>query len=172
MRRAPVQSGADQGRCAASYRARAVPYYGSTERLLAESRLPFTVLRFKVWVEMLNLVGVAPRAVANGVLPSNSRDGRTGHVTRDDSAAVAAAVLAEGGSQGEILEVTGPEAVTDASIAAALSESTGRRIRYDRAADRSAAQPLSRTGKIVSTAVPDRAISADPPHPASISTIE
>ncbi|MFF7446085.1 MULTISPECIES: NAD(P)H-binding protein [unclassified Streptomyces] len=112
-----------------------VPDYGATERLLAESGLPFTVLRFNVWVEMLTLVGVAPRAVAAGVLPSNSRDGRIAHLTRDDSAAVAAAVLAEGSSQGEILEVTGPQAVTDADVAAALSEATGRRVRYEEVSD-------------------------------------
>lgn len=112
-----------------------VPDYGATERLLAESGLAFTVLRFNVWVEMLTLVGVAPRAVATGVLAGNSRDGRIGHVTRDDSAAVAAAVLAEGGSQGEILEVTGPDAVTDADIAAALTEATGRRVRHEEVPD-------------------------------------
>lgn len=112
-----------------------VPDYGATERLLVESGLPFTVLRFNVWIEMLTLVGVAPRAVATGVLSSNSRDGRIGHITRDDSAAVAAAVLAEGSSQGEILEVTGPEAVTDADIAAALTEATGRRVRYEEVPD-------------------------------------
>ncbi|MBP5859379.1 NAD(P)H-binding protein [Streptomyces scabiei] len=112
-----------------------VPDYGATERLLVESGLPFTVLRFNVWAEMLNLVGVAPRAVATGVLPSNSRDGRIGHLTRDDSAAAAAAVLAEGGSRGEILEVTGPQAVTDADIAAALSEATGRPVRHEEVPD-------------------------------------
>lgn len=84
---------------------------------------------------MLTLAGAAPRAVATGVLPSNSRDGRIGHITRDDSAAVAAAVWAEGGSQGEILEVTGPEAVTGADIAAALTEATGRRVRHEEVAD-------------------------------------
>ncbi|WP_369386687.1 hypothetical protein AB5J72_03060 [Streptomyces sp. CG1] len=46
---------------------------------------------FHVWVEMLPLVGMAPRAVATGVLPSNRRDGRAVHITRDDSATVAAA---------------------------------------------------------------------------------
>ncbi|MFJ5266578.1 NAD(P)H-binding protein [Streptomyces sp. NPDC088387] len=112
-----------------------VPDYGTTERLLADSGLPFTVLRFNVWAEMLTLVGVAPRAVATGVLPSNSRDGRIGHLTRDDSAAVAAAVLAEGGSRGEILEVTGPTAVTDEDIADALTEATGRRVRHEEVSD-------------------------------------
>ncbi|WP_244363243.1 NAD(P)H-binding protein [Streptomyces aquilus] len=119
-----------------------VPDYGATERLLADSGLPFTVLRFNVWVEMLTLIGVAPRAVATGVLPSNSRDGRIGHLTRDDSAAVAAALLAEGGSQGEILEITGPEAVTDTDIAAALTEATGRHVRCEDVSDAEQPQRL------------------------------
>ncbi|MBP5871959.1 NAD(P)H-binding protein [Streptomyces sp. LBUM 1478] len=123
-----------------------VPDYGATERLLVESGLPFTVLRFNVWAEMLNLVGVAPRAVATGVLPSNSRDGRIGHLTRDDSAAAAAAVLAEGGSRGEILEVTGPQAVTDADIAAALSEATGRPVRHEEVPDAAHPQRLMDQG--------------------------
>ncbi|MFI8529879.1 NAD(P)H-binding protein [Streptomyces aquilus] len=119
-----------------------VPDYGATERLLADSGLPFTVLRFNIWVEMLALIGVAPRAVATGVLPSNSRDGRIGHLTRDDSAAVAAALLAEGGSQGEILEITGPEAVTATDIAAALTEATGRHVRCEDVSDAEQPQRL------------------------------
>jgi NAD(P)H dehydrogenase (quinone) len=123
-----------------------VPDYGATERLLAESGTPFTVLRFNIWVEMLTLVGVASRAVATGVLPSNTRGGRVGHLTRDDSAATAAAVLADGGSQGEILEITGPEAVTDADIAAALTQATGRRVRHQDATDAEYPQLLVEQG--------------------------
>ncbi|MFC7386878.1 NAD(P)H-binding protein [Sphaerisporangium rhizosphaerae] len=112
-----------------------IPDYAATERMLAGSGVPFTVLRFNIWTEMLTLVGIASRAVATGVLPSNAGSGRTGHLTRDDSAAVAAAVLAEGGCQGEFLEVTGPEAVTDADIAAALTQATGRPVRHQEVGD-------------------------------------
>jgi NAD(P)H dehydrogenase (quinone) len=119
-----------------------IPDYGVTERLLAESGMPFTVLRFNVWAEMLTLVGIAPRAVATGVLPSNTGPGRVGHLTRDDSAAVAAAVLANGGSQGEILEITGPQAVTAADIATALTQATGRRVRHQPTDDHEHAQAL------------------------------
>ncbi|MEV0391369.1 NAD(P)H-binding protein [Nonomuraea sp. NPDC050643] len=117
-----------------------------TERLLAESGLTFTALRFNQWPEMWNLVGVPALAVATGVLPSNAGDGRVGHITRDDSAAVAAAVLAEGGHEGQLLEVTGPAAVTDTDVAAALSEVTGRTIRCEPVSDAGLAAALTRRG--------------------------
>ncbi|MBT2234483.1 NAD(P)H-binding protein [Nonomuraea sp. NEAU-A123] len=120
--------------------------HGETERLLAESGLTFTALRFNQWPEMWNLVGLPAIAVATGVLPSNSGDGRVGHITRDDSAAVAAAVLAEGGCEGQLLEVTGPEAVTDANVADALAQVTGRPIRCEQVSDTDLAAALSGRG--------------------------
>jgi NAD(P)H dehydrogenase (quinone) len=116
--------------------------YAATEKILADCGLPFTALRFNLWPETLTQIAVAPRAVATGALPSNAGDGRVGHITRDDSAAVAAAVLADGGNQGQLLEVTGPEAVTDADIAAALTEATGRPVRYEPVNDQQIAQAL------------------------------
>ncbi|MBW8487592.1 NAD(P)H-binding protein [Actinomadura parmotrematis] len=101
-----------------------------TERVLAGSGVPFTALRFNFWPEILLDMGLAQRAVATGELPTTAGKGRVGYVTRDDSAAVASAVLAEGGSTGEYLDVTGPEAVTAAGLAAALSEATGRPVRH------------------------------------------
>ncbi|MBF8184598.1 hypothetical protein ITP53_02320 [Nonomuraea sp. K274] len=85
-------------------------------------------------------------AVATGVLPSNAGDGRVGHITRDDSAAVVAAVLAEGGCEGELLEVTGPEAVSDADVADALAQVTGRPIRCEQVSDADLAAALSGRG--------------------------
>ncbi|MBO2449404.1 NAD(P)H-binding protein [Actinomadura barringtoniae] len=106
-----------------------------TERLLAGSGLRFTSLRFNVWPEMLTYLGVAQRVVASGELPSNSGAGGVGYIGRDDSAAVAAAVLAEGGSEGQFLEVTGPAAVTDAELADVLADATGRPVRHRPATD-------------------------------------
>ncbi|GAA3620606.1 SDR family oxidoreductase [Nonomuraea rosea] len=117
-----------------------------TERLLAESGLTFTALRFNQWPEMWNLVGVPAIAVSTGVLPSNSGDGRVGHITRDDSAAVAAAVLADGGCEGQLLEVTGPAAVTDADVADTLSQVTGRTIRCEQVTDDELAAMLAGWG--------------------------
>ncbi|MFD0684985.1 NAD(P)H-binding protein [Actinomadura fibrosa] len=101
-----------------------------TERLLAESGLTFTSLRFNVWPEVLTYVGVAQMAVASGELPSSAGDGRVAYLGKDDSAAVAAAVLAEGRCQGELLEVTGPAAVSDAELAAVLGDVSGRPVRH------------------------------------------
>ncbi|MEU4536698.1 NAD(P)H-binding protein [Streptosporangium sp. NPDC023825] len=117
-----------------------------TERLLAESGLTFTALRFNQWPEMWNLVGIPAGAVATGVLPSNSGDGRVGHITRDDSAAVAAALLADGGCEGQFVEVTGPAAVTDADVAEALSQVTGRPVRCEQVTDAELASTLSGRG--------------------------
>lgn len=124
-------------------------YHGATERVLAESGLPFTVLRFNVWPDVLDFVGILPKALQFGELLSNAGAGRVGYVTKDDSAAVAAAVLATGAHQGETLEVTGPEALTDEQVAAALTEATGRPVRYvdvpdDELAGRLRAQGISK----------------------------
>jgi NAD(P)H dehydrogenase (quinone) len=95
-------------------------YHGATERVLAESGVPFTVLRFNIWPEAMSYIGIVPAALKHGIWVSNSGDGRTGYVTKADSADVAAHVLANGSHQGEILEVTGPDAVTDRDFAAML----------------------------------------------------
>ncbi|SFM78937.1 NAD(P)H dehydrogenase (quinone) [Saccharopolyspora antimicrobica] len=56
---------------------------------------------------------------------------RATYVTRSDCAAVAAAILAEGGHEGQFLEITGPEAVDVDGIARALTEATGRPVRFE-----------------------------------------
>lgn len=102
--------------------------HGETERALAESGLTHTVLRENIYAE--TTLFTAPGAVAGGTLASNRGDGATAYVAREDVAAVAAGLLADGGHQGELLSVTGPAAVTDTEIAAILTEVTGRPVRY------------------------------------------
>jgi NAD(P)H dehydrogenase (quinone) len=111
-----------------------------TERMLAESGLAFTALRFNQWPEMWTYAGVAQAAVRAGELVSSGGEGRVGHVTRPDSAAVAAAVLASGGNEGQLIEVTGPAAVTEAEVAAALG------VRHEAVDDAEAAEWLARQG--------------------------
>lgn len=107
--------------------------HGATERALVDSGLPYTVLRANWYTDVL--LWLAPDAVAGGVLADSSGDGATSYVTRDDLAAVAAALLAGGGHQGETLDVTGPAAVTPAEVAAILTEVTGVRVAYQALAD-------------------------------------
>ncbi|WP_406207139.1 NAD(P)H-binding protein [Kitasatospora sp. NBC_01560] len=145
--------------------------HGATERLLADSGVAHTVLRFNVWSEMLTYSRLAHRAVATGSLPSSAGDGRTGFVSRGDTARAAAAVLAadgpvdltgatgptgltgptaltglvEGGDRPPVLNVTGP-GVTDAEVAAALTEATGRRVRHHPVADDEVPRALTALG--------------------------
>ncbi|MET8699533.1 NAD(P)H-binding protein [Kitasatospora sp. NPDC004723] len=117
-----------------------------TERLLAASGLAHTVLRFNVWPQMLLLSGLARLAVAHGELPSSAAHGRVGYITREDTARAAARVLtgavltgavdtaAAPGATGAVLNVTGP-GLTDAEVAAALGEATGRPVRHRPVAD-------------------------------------
>ena len=64
--------------------------------------------------------------VGNGVLPAPIGDARVSAVDVRDIAAVAAAALTEDGHGGATYTLTGPQAVTHAEMAAALSEATGR----------------------------------------------
>ncbi|WP_327682670.1 NAD(P)H-binding protein [Kitasatospora sp. NBC_00458] len=137
--------------------------HGRTERLLAGSGLGHTVLRFNVWPQMLLLSGLARLAVATGELPSSAAGGRVGYITREDTAWAAARVLtgaaastADGrdraggsgagrGGAGPVLGVTGP-GLTDAEVAAALTEATGRPVRHRQVADAEVAGALTALG--------------------------
>ncbi|KPI19087.1 hypothetical protein OK074_1551 [Actinobacteria bacterium OK074] len=123
-----------------------VPDHRLAEQALLQSGLTFTALRFNMWPEMLLMMDTARRAVASGTLLSNSGAGGVGYVTKDDCAAVAAAVLANGTNKGELLEVSGPSAVTDAELAAALTEVTGRQVSYEAASDEAVAAALLADG--------------------------
>ena len=119
--------------------------HAATERELARSGLAHTVLRNNLYTELL--LYSAPAAVASGVLASNRGAGATGYVTRDDCAAVAAALLARGGDQPRLLDVTGPSAVTDDEVATALTELTGRPVRHHKLTDEQLVTALIGTGR-------------------------
>ena len=53
--------------------------------------------------------GIA-QAANSGRLVTNAGTGATAYVTREDCAAVAAAVLTQDGHEGQVYDVTGPEA--------------------------------------------------------------
>lgn len=109
------------------------PDHRATERVLAESGVPFTALRSNLYTE--SLLASAGPALATGVLASNAGDGRAGYVTREDCAAAAAGMLATGGHEGALLEITGPASIGYAEVAAALTEVTGTPVRYQAQTD-------------------------------------
>ena len=97
-----------------------------TEQALAASPLGWTVLRNNIYAEM-TLMGL-PRAVATGQLFTATGTGGRSYVTREDAARTAAAALASDFAGRRILDVTGPEPVTQDALAALAAEITGQKV--------------------------------------------
>lgn len=87
--------------------------HAGTEAALADSGTAWTVLRNSLYAH--TQVPVVEQAAASGQLVTSADDGATAYVTREDCAAVAAAVLAHGGHAGRAYDVTGPRAWTAAT---------------------------------------------------------
>ena len=99
--------------------------HAETERLLRESGLKWTALRNNLYTEFLIEAG----AINPGGLVGNTGGGGVAHVTRDDCAAAAVAVLLDPAPHaGQAYEITGPEAPTRAEIAAILTDVAGRPV--------------------------------------------
>jgi NAD(P)H dehydrogenase (quinone) len=69
------------------------------------------------------------QSVAMGTHFSAAADGKTGYVTRADCARAAAAALMKATGR-KTLDITGPETVSQAEVAAILSEIAGKEIPY------------------------------------------
>lgn len=100
----------------------------ATEAALEASGMTFTSLRNNLYTDIL--LYSLPRAIATGRLYAATGAGAAAYVTREDCARVAAAVLASSSAEREVVEVTGPEALTHEQIAAIASEITGRPLAF------------------------------------------
>jgi uncharacterized protein YbjT (DUF2867 family) len=87
--------------------------HATTEDLIRASGIPFTFLRTSLYSASLAMF------FTDGLMCGPAGDGLVSWVDRDDCGAVVAAVLRDGDHEGEVLDVTGPEALT-------LAESTAR----------------------------------------------
>ena len=98
-----------------------------TEQRIKDSGLRHTFLRDNLYIDFLPLM-----VGADGVIRGPAADGRVVAVARDDIADVAVAVLLDdsGGHDGRTYDLTGPEALTMAEIAAELSRAAGRTVTY------------------------------------------
>jgi NAD(P)H dehydrogenase (quinone) len=98
-----------------------------TEALIKQTGIPHTILRDCLYTDLFLMS--APQAIGAGALYAAAGDGKAGYVTRADCArAAAAALLTETGST--VRDITGPEAVSHAEVAAILSEVAGKEIPY------------------------------------------
>ena len=98
--------------------------HGATEQAIRDRGLRWTALRNGLYAE--SQVAAAARAVASGHLVHNNGDGATAYVSREDCAAAAAAALTTDGHEDRVYDITGPELVTQAQLAALVSDITGR----------------------------------------------
>jgi NAD(P)H dehydrogenase (quinone) len=104
-----------------------VASHAATEQAIRDSGVPFTFLRNALYSEYR--IPEAQGALAQGVFAYNSGDGATAYVSREDCAAAAAAVLAGGDEHANTsYDITGPEALTGAALAALYASVGGSEV--------------------------------------------
>jgi NAD(P)H dehydrogenase (quinone) len=102
----------------------------ATERLLQKSGLHYTILRNSWYADVIAQL-LLPMCVATGSLVSSTGDGLVAPVAKQDCARIAAGVLRKYWQHEQaIYEVTGPELLSFADIAAVMSEHSGKRISF------------------------------------------
>lgn len=104
------------------------PEHAETERLLAASGLPTTILRNNWYTE--NYVGTLDQAAATGEILGSAGEGRVASATRADYADAAAVVLTTPGHEGAVYELSGDVAWAFDELAAVASELLGREVVY------------------------------------------
>src|SRR5918996_3118731 len=90
--------------------------HGATEEGLRDSGLEWSFLRNSLYAEYQ--VPTASQAIASGRHVYNSGDGGVSYVSRADCAAAAAGALTGAAQPGRAYDITGPEAITAAELAA------------------------------------------------------
>jgi uncharacterized protein YbjT (DUF2867 family) len=116
-----------------------------SDRYLEDSGLPFVVVRPNLFLQNLP-ESTIPSIDASGAFYVDAGRARISMVDTRDVAAVAAVVLTESGHTGEHYDLTGPEALSYADIAAKLTTAMGRQITYVAAPDEAVGQALLGAG--------------------------
>ena len=117
----------------------------TTDRYLEGSGLPFAIMRPNLFLQNVP-ESTIPSIDASGVFYANAGDARISMTDARDIAAVAAVVLTEPGHTGAHYDVTGPEALSYADVAAKLTTAMGRPVSYVAAPDGAVRQALLGAG--------------------------
>jgi uncharacterized protein YbjT (DUF2867 family) len=115
------------------------------DRYLEESGLPYVIVRPNLFLQNIP-ESTIPSIDASGTFYVNAGEARISMVDTRDVAAVAAVALTEPGHSGAHYDVTGPEALSYADVAAELTSVMGRRISYVAASDDAVRQALLGAG--------------------------
>ena len=102
------------------------PSHHATESALEDGGLAWTFLRNSLYAEYQ--VAEAARAIVTGALVHNRGGGKVAYISREDCAAVAAAVLTTSGHERRVYDVTGPESFSAADLAALYGQMGGRTV--------------------------------------------
>jgi NAD(P)H dehydrogenase (quinone) len=97
-----------------------------TEEYIRSTGLAFTFLRQNLYMDK-----VAQHVSRSDVIRAPAGQGRVAWVSRDDVADSAIGALVLPGHEGQVYDITGPEALTMAETAERLSAALGRRITYE-----------------------------------------
>ncbi len=103
-------------------------WHWMTEQEIRASGVPFTFLRPNFFMQ--NFLGYAGAIANSGLFTGNAGDGKLGLVDVRDIAAVAATVLTGTGYEGQVYELTGPEALSFSEAATKLSSLLGKTVTY------------------------------------------
>lgn len=101
------------------------------EEIVRASGLETTVVRASWFAQNFDEGAFQP-LVLEGTVALPAGDVREPFIDIDDIAEVAVAALTEGGHDGEIYEVTGPQLLTFAEAVDAIASASGRDVRYER----------------------------------------
>lgn len=99
------------------------------ERAVRDSGVAWTILR-PTWFAQNFSEGFFRDAVRAGEIRLAAGDGAAAFVDAGDIAAVAVAALTGDGHEGQVYELSGPQAVTMAEAVAEIGAATGRDVRY------------------------------------------
>ncbi|ROU14822.1 SDR family oxidoreductase [Kluyvera ascorbata] len=115
-----------------------------TEKMLADSGIPYTLLRNGWYTE--NYLASAPAALEHGVFIGAAGEGKIASATRADYAAAAARVIAEEGHAGKVYELAGDHGWTLGELAAELAKQSGKKVVYQNLSQADFAAALKSVG--------------------------
>jgi NAD(P)H dehydrogenase (quinone) len=104
------------------------PDHAGTEEALAQTALGWTILRNNLYMDFL--IPPLNRAYEAGGYLKATADGKTAYVTREDCARAAAAVLNSSFTGQRILDISGPQSLSQAEVAAVASKVTNQPLNY------------------------------------------
>lgn len=119
--------------------------HGLCDTYLRESHLGHAIVRPNMFMQNVP-ENTIPSIGPGGVFYANAGAARISMVDTRDVAAVAAVLLNEGGHDGEVVDVTGPEALTYDDVASKLCAVLDKPVSYVAASDEAVLQALSGFG--------------------------